>query len=126
MADVNSLKFEQSSVNCKVLKTALGFGVTSLSNNTSMAGGINGVGVMVGVSVTAGVKVIVGASVMVGERVIVGESVAVGVSVIVGEGGKYRKATGSPYNASNTLDASNSSANTNVYKALRIRCCLIL
>ncbi len=91
-----------------------------------MAGGINGVGVMVGVSVPAGVKVIVGESVMVGERVIVGESVVVGVSVIVGEGGKYRKATGSPYNASSTLDASNNSANANVYKALRIRCCLIL
>jgi len=67
---------------------ALGLGVTSLSNKTSIAGGINGVTVMVAVSVTAGVKVIVGLRVMVGESVIVGLRVVVGVSVIVGDGGK--------------------------------------
>ena len=85
---MNSLKFEQSSVNCSGLNTAAGFGVTLLSNNASIAGGMNGVGVIVGVSVTAGVYVIVGESVMVGDRVIVGESVIVGVNEAVGEGGK--------------------------------------
>jgi hypothetical protein len=85
---VNSLKLEQSSVNWSGLITALGFGVTLLSNKTSIAGGMKGVSVIVGVSVTAGVNVIVGLRVIVGERVIVGLRVVVGVSVIVGDGGK--------------------------------------
>jgi len=63
---------------------------------------MNGVGVMVGVSVIEGVSVIVGMSVIVGESVIVGTRVMVGVSVIVGDGGKYRYATGSPKNESQT------------------------
>ncbi len=88
MAVSNSARFEQFLVNWSGLKTALGFGVTSLLNNASIAGGIKGVGVMVGVSLTEGVNVIVGVSVIVGERVIVGESVIVGVREAVGEGGK--------------------------------------
>ncbi len=78
----------QFRVNCRGLNTAFGAGVTSLWNNASIAGGINGVGVIVGVSLTDGVFVIVGESVMVGDNVIVGESVIEGVIVIVGEGGK--------------------------------------
>ena len=90
------LKSEQLVVNWSSLKIAPGFGVTLLSNRTSITGGINGVGVIVAVSVVEGVFVIVGLSVIVGESVIVGLSVMEGVTVIVGDGGKYRYETGSP------------------------------
>ena len=86
----------QSRVNWIGLNTAFGFGVTWLSNRTSITGGINGVGVMVAVSVTEGVFVRLGMGEIVGERVIVGLRVIEGVTVIVGDGGKYRYATGSP------------------------------
>ena len=78
------------------LKTASGLGVTILENKASITGGKNGVEDAVGVSVTAGVSVTVGVNVMVGVRVMEGVTVTVGVRVGVGEGGKYRKAIGSP------------------------------
>ena len=53
------MKFEQLSVNCSGLNTAPGFGVTSLTNSASIAGGMNGVGVTVAVSVVDGVSVMV-------------------------------------------------------------------
>lgn len=112
---MNSLKFSQFSVNCSGLNTALGFGVTSLSNRASIASGMNGVGVTVGVSVVEGVLVMVGESVIVGESVMVGESVIVGVSDDVGDGGKYRYATGSPYFASPMPAASNNNPKPSVY-----------
>ena len=83
------MKFLQSCVNCKGLKAALGFGVTSLWNSASIASGTKGVNVIVGVSVTAGVFVTVGVSVIVGDNVMVGETVMVGVNEGVSEGGKY-------------------------------------
>ena len=86
----------QSRVNWRSLNTAFGFGVTWLSNRTSITGGINGVGVIVAVSVTEGVFVMDGMGEIVGESVIDGLRVRDGVMVIVGEGGKYRYATGSP------------------------------
>jgi hypothetical protein len=86
---VKLLKSEQLVVNCSSLNMALGFGVTALSNNTSITGGMKGVGVIVAVSVVEGVFVIVGLRVIVGESVIVGLNVMLGVNVMVGEGGKY-------------------------------------
>ena len=84
---MKSLKLEQFNVNCNGLNTAFGFGVTTLSNNASIASGMNGVGVIVGVSVTDGVSVMVGDNVIVGDKVIVGESVMVGERVGTGDGG---------------------------------------
>ena len=75
--------------NCKGLKTASGFGVISLLNSASIAGGTYGVDVIVGVSVTEGVSVMVGVKVIVGDNVMVGIVVMVGVRDWVGEGGKY-------------------------------------
>jgi hypothetical protein len=76
-------------VKTRSLNTAFGFGVTVLSNCSSIASGTCGVGVMVGVSVIDGVWVIVGVSEMVGVRVMVGVIVMVGVWVSVPVGGKY-------------------------------------
>ena len=75
--------------NCSGLKIASGLGVTTLANEASIAGGMNGVDVDVGVSEMAGVFVIEGVSVMEGVREIVGVLVMVGVRLGVVDGGKY-------------------------------------
>ena len=61
----------------------------ALSNNASIAAGMNGVDEAVGVSLNNAVSVIVGVDVMVGVIVIVTNCVFVGVNVGVGDGGKY-------------------------------------